>query len=100
MPPIQVEDYQNFLPSLEDYPLLHNIQSIPVHSNEGDEFSMLYAGYDRAVCPIIGEIQDYNRGNVKDEKTLFDGYNEKLVKSISDALKLTTDITGDITLQK
>jgi len=54
VPAISVDDLADIQTKLNGYSLLNNIQSVPIHSNGGDTFSMLFNGYSDAQCPIIG----------------------------------------------
>ena len=63
MPPIQVDNLDEVLKELDGYPILHNIQTVPIHSNAGEKFDMLFNGYSSNTCPIIGKIQAYQAEN-------------------------------------
>lgn len=56
MPPIKVDKLEETLKELDGYPLIHNIQSIPIHSNAGADFDMIFNGYSAKTCPLIGNI--------------------------------------------
>lgn len=56
IPPIEVYNIDQIIQELNDYPLYQNIQTIPIHSNAGDQNSMLFGGLDSNICPILNKI--------------------------------------------
>lgn len=46
VPPFAVENLNNLQTQLNGFPLMNDIQSIPIHSNAGTPFSMLFNGYN------------------------------------------------------
>lgn len=59
VPPLTVENIDVIKANLGNYALEDNFQTVPIHSDSGDYESMLFKGYDTSVCPIIGEIQNF-----------------------------------------
>ena len=59
VPPVPVDNIEQIKYNLGNYALEDNFQTVPIHSDSGDFVSMLYKGYDQSVCPIIGEIQNF-----------------------------------------
>eukprot|EP00347_Sterkiella_histriomuscorum_P015546 403356625 len=92
VPPIVVDNLDVALKELDGYPILHNIQTVPIHSNAGEKFDMLFSGYSQNTCPIIGKIQAYQAQNDTQIRQDFDKSNQ----AVNEMLKTNQELFKNI----
>ena len=81
MPPILIDETlkQSILSDIENFQLIDNIGTIPVHSNAGDESNPVFSGYSSSSCQIIQEINQYELANNTVVRREYTSLHEKVV---------------------
>ncbi|CDW73945.1 histidine acid phosphatase family protein [Stylonychia lemnae] len=93
VPPIEVFDRDQLINELDGYPLLQDIQTIPIHSNAGNDFSMLFNPQDSKQCPIINSIQQYNLANNTQVKQIMQKYQNGIIKFLKNKVNIKKDFS-------